>query len=137
MPLIKSSAPPSPYTVQWPCPAPAAGAELPPAPELPELAEPVAAPAAAPALAAGRAAGATPVSSTEVETPYSVLAVIVTAPVLLTGTMAWFTADKAPVHFPGAAFIVAAIFGLLAIAMLRRLPPATRVADQMPPSVTA
>lgn len=59
------------------------------------------------------------------------------APVLLTGTMAWFTADKAPVHFPGAAFIVAAIFGLLAIAMLRRLPPATRVADQMPPSVTA
>jgi DHA1 family tetracycline resistance protein-like MFS transporter len=39
--------------------------------------------------------------------------------------------------FPGAAFIVAAIFGLLAIAMLRRLPPATRIADQMPPSVTA
>jgi DHA1 family tetracycline resistance protein-like MFS transporter len=63
------------------------------------------------------------------------------APILLTGTMAWFTADGAPVHFPGAAFIVAAIFGLLAIAMLRRLPRATRDADpdpdQMPPSVTA
>ncbi|SBV34543.1 Major facilitator superfamily MFS_1 [uncultured Sphingopyxis sp.] len=58
------------------------------------------------------------------------------APLLLTGTMAWFTADKAPVHFPGAAFIVAAIFGLLAIAMLRRLPRA-QPADQMPPSVTA
>src|SRR3546814_6997678 len=38
------------------------------------------------------------------------------APLLLTGTMAWFTADGAPVHFPGAAFIVAAVFGLLAIA---------------------
>ena len=63
------------------------------------------------------------------------------APVLLTGTMAWFTARTAPVHFPGAAFVVAAIFGLLAILMLRRLPRATRAneeaADQMPPSVTA
>ncbi|WP_448140612.1 MFS transporter [Sphingopyxis fribergensis] len=63
------------------------------------------------------------------------------APLLLTGTMAWFTADGAPVHFPGAAFVVAAIFGLLAILMLRRLPRATRTseddaADQMPPSVT-
>ena len=58
------------------------------------------------------------------------------APLLLTGTMAYFTADKAPVHFPGAAFVVAAIFGLLAILMLRRLPRATQVADQMPPSVT-
>ena len=59
------------------------------------------------------------------------------APILLTGTMAYFTADKAPVHFPGAAFIVAAIFGLLAIAMLRRLPRAMPASDQMPPSVTA
>ncbi len=58
------------------------------------------------------------------------------APLLLTGTMAYFTADGAPVHFPGAAFIVAAVFGLLAIAMLRRLPRA-QPADQMPPSVTA
>ena len=63
------------------------------------------------------------------------------APMLLTGTMAWFTARTAPVHFPGAAFVVAALFGLLAILMLRRLPRATRTnepaADQMPPSVTA
>ena len=60
------------------------------------------------------------------------------APILLTGTMAWFTAKGAPVHFPGAAFIVAAIFGLLAIAMLRRLPRAMPAAvDQIPPSVTA
>jgi DHA1 family tetracycline resistance protein-like MFS transporter len=64
------------------------------------------------------------------------------APLLLTGTMAYFTAAGAPVHFPGAAFIVAAIFGLLAILMLRRLPRATQTsgdgpADQMPPSVTA
>jgi MFS transporter, DHA1 family, tetracycline resistance protein len=59
------------------------------------------------------------------------------APVLLTGTMAHFTAKTAPVHFPGAAFIVAAIFGLLAVAMLRRLPPAEQSAGQIPPSVTA
>ncbi|MDR7058244.1 MULTISPECIES: MFS transporter [unclassified Sphingopyxis] len=64
------------------------------------------------------------------------------APLLLTGTMAYFTADGAPVHFPGAAFVVAAIFGLFAILMLRRLPRATQTsdddaADQMPPSVTA
>jgi DHA1 family tetracycline resistance protein-like MFS transporter len=59
------------------------------------------------------------------------------APILLTGTMAWFTAKGAPVHFPGAAFIVAAVFGLLAIAMLRRLPRAMPASDQMPPSVTA
>lgn len=58
------------------------------------------------------------------------------APALLTGTMAHFTGDNAPMHFPGAAFVVAAIFGLLAIVMLRRLPRA-QPADQIPPSVTA
>ena len=61
------------------------------------------------------------------------------APVLLTGTMARFTADTAPVHFPGAAFIISSVFGLAAVAMLRRLPRVTRSADdagQMPPSVT-
>src|SRR5690606_20421030 len=63
------------------------------------------------------------------------------APLLLTGTMAWFTGRSAPVHFPGAAFLVAAFFGLLAAAMLRRLPRAARAEDsempaQMPPSVT-
>src|SRR3546814_19444304 len=52
------------------------------------------------------------------------------APLLLTGTMAWFTADGAPVHFPGAAFIVAAVFGLLAIAMLRHLPRATERSEE-------
>ena len=50
--------------------------------------------------------------------------------------MAHFTGDDAPVHFPGEAFVVAAIFGLLAIVMLRRLPRA-QPADQIPPSVTA
>ena len=66
--------------------------------------------------------------------------VLVNAPLLLTGTMAWFTSANAPVHFPGAAFIVAAVFGLLAIVMLRRLPRVTGTdvsADQIPPSVTA
>ncbi|WP_033075182.1 tetracycline resistance MFS efflux pump [Sphingopyxis sp. MWB1] len=68
----------------------------------------------------------------------------IAAPMLLTGTMAYFTAEGAPVHFPGAAFIVAALFGLAAVAMLRRLPRVTRghedgppPGDQMPPSVTA
>ena len=56
---------------------------------------------------------------------------------LLTGAMVYFTADAAPVRFPGAAFVVAAIFGLLAILMLRRRARVTQTADQMPPSVTA
>jgi MFS transporter, DHA1 family, tetracycline resistance protein len=44
------------------------------------------------------------------------------APMLLTGTMAHFTSPAAPVQFPGAAFIVAAIFGLLCLFLLRMLP---------------
>src|SRR3546814_12766529 len=55
------------------------------------------------------------------------------APLLLTGTMAWFTSDSAPVHFPGAAFLVAALFGLMAAAMLRTLPRATHGADAETP----
>jgi MFS transporter, DHA1 family, tetracycline resistance protein len=52
------------------------------------------------------------------------------APFLLTGTMARFTAPDAPVYFPGAAFIVSALFGLLCLFMLRMLRPA-----QIPPAV--
>lgn len=44
------------------------------------------------------------------------------APLLLTGTMARFTAPDAPIYFPGAAFIVAALFGLLCLVLLRTLP---------------
>ena len=36
-----------------------------------------------------------------------------------------FTKADAPVHFPGAAFLVAALFGLAALATLRRLPRVT------------
>jgi MFS transporter, DHA1 family, tetracycline resistance protein len=46
------------------------------------------------------------------------------APLLLTGTMARFTGPDAPVQFPGAAFIVAALFGVAALVLLRRLPKA-------------
>lgn len=52
------------------------------------------------------------------------------APLFLTGTMARFTGPGAPVHFPGAAFLVSALFGLFCLYMLRMLPPA-----QMPPTV--
>lgn len=44
------------------------------------------------------------------------------APLLLTGVMAYFTGPNAPVHFPGAAFIVSAAFTLLCIMLVRRLP---------------
>lgn len=47
-------------------------------------------------------------------------------PLVLTAPLAWFTGANAPVHFPGVAFIVAALFGLAALALLRRLPPAER-----------
>ncbi|MGL4312714.1 MAG: MFS transporter [Sphingomonas sp.] len=46
----------------------------------------------------------------------------VAAPLILTQPLAWFTAADAPVYFPGAAFIVAALFALLALARLRALP---------------
>jgi DHA1 family tetracycline resistance protein-like MFS transporter len=46
------------------------------------------------------------------------------APLLLTQPLAWFTAPGAPVRFAGAAFAIAALFGLAALAMLRRLPRA-------------
>jgi DHA1 family tetracycline resistance protein-like MFS transporter len=55
-------------------------------------------------------------------------------PLLMTQTFAWFTAPDAPVYFPGAAFVVAALINLTAFAVLmslevRRAPSATRVAQ--------
>lgn len=50
----------------------------------------------------------------------------IVAPLLLTRTMAEFTRDGAPFHFPGAAFAVAALFGAAALIMLRRLPRVER-----------
>ncbi len=46
-------------------------------------------------------------------------------PLLMTAPMAYFSGPRAPVHFPGVAFLVAAAFGLAALAMLRRLPRVT------------
>jgi len=46
----------------------------------------------------------------------------IAAPLLLTTPLAWFTSDRAPVRFDGAAFLVAAIVTLVALALLRRLP---------------
>ncbi|CAM3264500.1 MFS transporter [Sphingomonas antarctica] len=44
------------------------------------------------------------------------------APLLLTGVMAHFTGSGAPVHLPGAAFLVSAAFALVCIVLVRRLP---------------
>jgi DHA1 family tetracycline resistance protein-like MFS transporter len=44
-------------------------------------------------------------------------------PLVLTWPMAVFTRSNAPIYFPGAAFIIAAGFAVLAVVMLRRLPP--------------
>jgi MFS transporter, DHA1 family, tetracycline resistance protein len=51
----------------------------------------------------------------------------IAGPLVLTAPMAYFTGPNAPVYFPGAAFVVAAGFGLAALAMLRRLPRVTPV----------
>lgn len=51
----------------------------------------------------------------------------IVAPLPLTGVMAEFTRDDAALRFPGAAFIVAAAFGLVALATLRRLPRASQL----------
>ena len=50
----------------------------------------------------------------------------IAAPLLLTGPMAWFTGPQAPMQFPGAPFIVAAAFGLMALGLLRNLPRVAR-----------
>jgi DHA1 family tetracycline resistance protein-like MFS transporter len=44
------------------------------------------------------------------------------APLILTQPLAWFTAPTAPVYFPGAAFVVAAVLATLALMRLRFLP---------------
>ena len=46
----------------------------------------------------------------------------IVAPLLLTRVMAEFTGPRAPVEFPGAAFVVAALFSIAALVALRRLP---------------
>lgn len=46
----------------------------------------------------------------------------IVAPLLLTWPMSYFTSKAAPVYLPGAPFLVAAAFGLLALVLLRRLP---------------
>jgi MFS transporter, DHA1 family, tetracycline resistance protein len=49
----------------------------------------------------------------------------ITAPMVLTWPMGLFTGPQAPVHFPGAPYIVATVFGIAAFALLRRLPRVT------------
>ncbi len=49
----------------------------------------------------------------------------IVAPLVLTQPMAFFTSPAAPVQFPGAAFAVAALFGVFALLALRTLPRAT------------
>ena len=46
----------------------------------------------------------------------------VLAPLVLTAPLAWFTGPDAPIHFPGAAFAIASLFGLAALGMVRSLP---------------
>jgi DHA1 family tetracycline resistance protein-like MFS transporter len=48
-------------------------------------------------------------------------------PLVLTAPMSYFTSAAAPVHFPGAAFVVAAISALAALTLLRQLPRAQEV----------
>jgi MFS transporter, DHA1 family, tetracycline resistance protein len=54
------------------------------------------------------------------------------APLILTQPMAFFTSAAAPVYFPGAAFIVAAVIGVAALALLRRLPRVQPAATATP-----
>ena len=43
-------------------------------------------------------------------------------PIVLTAPMAYFTGPDTPLYFPGAPYVIAACFGILALVMLRRLP---------------
>lgn len=44
------------------------------------------------------------------------------APIVLTAPLSYFAGNDAPVFFPGAAFAIAAGFGVVALVLLRRLP---------------
>ncbi len=44
------------------------------------------------------------------------------APLLLVAPMSWFTGPRAPVYFPGVAFLTAAVIALGALALLRGVP---------------
>lgn len=46
----------------------------------------------------------------------------IVGPLVLTAPMAYFTSTAAPIHLPGAAFIVAAVAALAALVLLRQLP---------------
>lgn len=46
----------------------------------------------------------------------------IVAPIILTQPMAYFTSEAAPFNFPGVAFAIAAVFGIFALVLLRRLP---------------
>jgi DHA1 family tetracycline resistance protein-like MFS transporter len=46
--------------------------------------------------------------------------VAILSPPLMTQLFSWFSSDQAPVHFPGAPFFAAALFTLLALALLLR-----------------
>lgn len=55
----------------------------------------------------------------------SVMAVgSIIAPVVFNPALAWFTGPKAPVHFYGIAFVIAAAFALIGLVMLMSLAPA-------------
>ena len=77
-----------------------------------------------PSLMAMLSRRATPETQGEVQGIVSMAMGIgsIVAPLVLTGVMAEFTRPDAPVHLPGAAFLVAALFGLAALVLLRRLP---------------
>ena len=49
----------------------------------------------------------------------------IAGPLVLTAPMAYFTGPNTPVYFPGAPYVIAAGFGLVALVMLRRLPKAS------------
>lgn len=53
----------------------------------------------------------------------------VLAPLLLTAPLAWFTGPSAPVRFAGAAFAIAAVLALVALAGLRLLPRSDAAAE--------
>jgi MFS transporter, DHA1 family, tetracycline resistance protein len=46
----------------------------------------------------------------------------IVAPLVLTTPMAYFTSANAPFYFPGAPFLVATLFAVVAMLLLRRLP---------------
>ena len=77
-----------------------------------------------PSLMAMLSRGATPQTQGEVQGVAAMMMGLgaIISPLLLVAPMSWLTGSRAPIYFPGVAFVIAALIALAALALLRGVP---------------